>query len=110
MFADEPWLDMPLNPDAQANLLSGFKSIQPAEFQLAQNQLGPVNASTAGTTKSETAEITRVDDHRQYAEQSAAHAVQDPKAFLLAVMNDPSAELRLRIQAAKALLPYCESK
>ena len=106
MFADEPWLDMPPNPDAQANLLSGFKSIQPAELKLAQDRLSPVNASSAGTRKPESAETTRVDDPRQYAEQSATREVQDPKAFLLAVMNDPSVELRLRIEAAKALLPY----
>ncbi|NTV11175.1 MAG: terminase small subunit, partial [Zoogloea sp.] len=30
----------------------------------------------------------------------------DPKGFLLAVMNDPSAGAGLRIEAAKALLPY----
>jgi hypothetical protein len=29
----------------------------------------------------------------------------DPKSFLLAVMNDPSATLVQRIKAAKALLP-----
>lgn len=32
----------------------------------------------------------------------------DPKRFLLEVMNDSTAELRLRIEAAKALLPYFE--
>jgi len=30
----------------------------------------------------------------------------DPKGFLLGVMNDPAVELHLRIEAAKALLPY----
>ncbi len=30
----------------------------------------------------------------------------DPRRFLLAVMNDPAAELRWRIEAAKALLPH----
>ena len=32
----------------------------------------------------------------------------DPKRFLLEVMNDRSVELQLRIEAAKALLPYFE--
>lgn len=32
----------------------------------------------------------------------------DPKSFLLAVMNDPSASASQRIKAAKALLPYFE--
>jgi hypothetical protein len=35
MFTDEPWLDMPPNPDGQAQLLVSLKSILPAEFELA---------------------------------------------------------------------------
>ena len=31
----------------------------------------------------------------------------DPKAFLLAVMNDPTVAATHRIAAAQALLPYC---
>ena len=31
-----------------------------------------------------------------------------PKAFLLAVVQDPAVALDLRIEAAKALLPYVE--
>jgi len=30
-----------------------------------------------------------------------------PRQFLLDVMNNPAVELHLRIEAAKALLPYC---
>ena len=32
----------------------------------------------------------------------------DPKGFLIAVMNDPHIGVRDRIEAAKALLPYFE--
>jgi len=32
----------------------------------------------------------------------------DPRRFLLSVMNDSTAELQLRIEAAKALLPFFE--
>jgi phage terminase small subunit len=34
----------------------------------------------------------------------------DPKAFLLAAMNDGELEPKLRIDAAKALMPFTHSK
>ena len=34
----------------------------------------------------------------------------DPKAFLLALMEDESADPRLRIDAAKCLMPFCHPK
>lgn len=37
-------------------------------------------------------------------------ANDDPKAFLVALMNDVSADARLRSDAAKALLPYVYQK
>jgi hypothetical protein len=37
-----------------------------------------------------------------------APEARDPKRFLLAVMNDPATDMPLRIEAAKALLPYFE--
>ena len=35
---------------------------------------------------------------------------QDPKAFLLTVMNDQQADARLRVDAAKALMPFIHAK
>ena len=35
---------------------------------------------------------------------------RDPKGFFLGVMNDKKIELHLRVEAAKALLPYCEGR
>jgi hypothetical protein len=35
---------------------------------------------------------------------------QTPLLFLLATMRDPNIDLRLRIAAAKAALPYCGKK
>ena len=41
--------------------------------------------------------------------KSAVGAHADPLEFLLAVMNDPEADLRARLEAAKAALPFaCE--
>jgi hypothetical protein len=94
MFADEPWLDMPPSPDAQAKLLAGLKSIQPAEFRLAQERLRPAEAPVARAVASVATDVPR--------------EAQDPKRFLLAVMNDPATDMPLRIEAAKALLPYFE--
>jgi hypothetical protein len=34
----------------------------------------------------------------------------DPIEFLLSVMTDASIDIRLRIQAAKAVLPYCAKR
>lgn len=34
----------------------------------------------------------------------------DPARFLRAVMNDPSADARLRVDAAKALMPFVHQK
>jgi hypothetical protein len=91
MFATEPWLDLAPSPDAQANILSGFESIQSADFRLAQDRLKPASALPPCD-----AAPTPTPPHND----SAA------KRFLLSVMNDPTTELRLRIEAAKALLPY----
>lgn len=96
MFADEPWLDTPPSPEAQAKLLSQIASIQPAEFRLTQARLRPADApvALASASASVAAGVTR--------------EAQDPKRFLLAVMNDPATDMPLRIEAAKALLPYFE--
>lgn len=89
LFADEPWLDMTPNADAQAELLSRLRSIRPSDLERALQRLAP--PETAG------------------AEPAAAPGRrQDPAAFLLAVMNDPSVDLALRIEAAKALLPHAQ--
>lgn len=34
----------------------------------------------------------------------------DPKAFLLAVMNDPGTEAKVRVDAAKSLMPFMHKK
>lgn len=91
MFTDEPWLDMPPSPDGQAQLLAPLKSILPAAFELALQRLGPAAVS---------APVEASNDATQAA------ASLDPRRFLLDVMNNDSLELALRIEAAKALLPY----
>lgn len=95
MFTDEPWLDTPPNPDGQAQLLALMKSIPPAEFALALQRLGPAAVPSApGQAPNAAAQAT---------------ASLDPKRFLLDVMNNDSLDLALRMEAAKALLPYFEA-
>ena len=94
MFADEPWLDLPPSAEAQAKLLANFESIQPAQLQHALERLQPPPSKADGSSAA------------LEAPRGPAYNTTDPKRFLLAVMNDPTAELALRIEAAKALLPY----
>lgn len=84
IFADTPWLDMPPSPEGQAELLSRLQRIKPAQWSSAMAQR-PSAAALASTPP----------------EQPTA-----PTRFLLGVMNDETVDLALRIEAAKALLPY----
>jgi hypothetical protein len=86
LFVDEPWLDLPPGNDAQAELLSRLQCMSPADLE---------RALAAPATEGATA---------------ASPPPQDPRGFLLAVMNDRAIELPLRIEAAKALLPYFEGQ
>ena len=110
IFAEEPWLDLPPNPDAQANVLARLESIKPAVFQAILKRLSPV-------VRMETSPMNAVADETQgrHAHQEAQASAspgnsRDPKGFLLGVMNDPTIDLLLRIEAAKALLPYFEGR
>jgi hypothetical protein len=97
VFAEEPWLDLPPGPDAQAELLSRLASIGPADFALALARLGPPAPADAHLAPLPTA-------------GTSAPALEGlhPRRFLMAVMNDPGVALALRIEAAKALLPYSD--
>lgn len=110
VFADEPWLDMPPSPVGQSDLLSRLGSIPPADFQQALEQLRPAALPAQALPTPALAEpvgagagsVTGPTDHRP----SSAGVALTPQRFLLDVMHDDSAALALRIEAAKALLPY----
>jgi len=108
LLADDPWLDTPPSPDAQADLLSRLESTQPADFQRALDQLRP--ALPPATPHAASAPADTAGGQAGPPDTGGAPAGQrlDPKRFLLAVMNDHAIELHLRIEAAKALLPYFE--
>jgi hypothetical protein len=81
VFAETPWLDVRPNEEGQATLLAGLRSIERAEFESATEQLRG-SVSPVGSLE------------------------VDPVRFLRQVMSDASVPLALRIEAAKALLPY----
>ena len=109
MFSDESGLEMAPNMDRQADLLASLKCIDAAAFQhglalLAADESPPPPATRQ--TPGESAERP-ADKHSTL---TVGSNYSDPKSFLLAVMNDPSASAGQRIKAAKALLPYFAGK
>lgn len=103
MFIDEPWLEMAPNLDKQAAMLAGVESIRMEDFLRALSIMQPEPAMDA----------VRVEKDASSGAQLASSLGEpgrfnDPKGFLIAVMNDPHIGVRDRIEAAKALLPYFE--
>lgn len=108
IFADTPWLDIPPGDEGQAELLAGLKSISPAIFEAAWAQLAPPRAPTAlpADTPTAPASTSTSTSTSASASTSTSASASGPRSFLRQVMNDASAPLALRIEAAKALLPY----
>lgn len=99
VFAETPWLDIPPSPDGQADLLSSLRSIKPDAWQTALARLQPAPALPRPATASASASLSA----------ETAQPCPDARRFLLGVMNDESVALALRIEAAKALLPYSQT-
>lgn len=105
VFNDTPWLDLPPNLEGQADLLSRLVSISPTEWEGAQAQLGLTTA--APTTAPLAAPPAPSAPAVHLAPGRATTRPQtDPHRFLLDVMNNEAIEMHLRIEAAKALLPF----
>lgn len=99
VFNDTPWLDLPASLEGQADLLSHLASISPTEWEMGQMQLGVTTAATAPPEPSAPAVPLT-------AERAPTRPQTDPHRFLLDVMNNEAIEMSLRIEAAKALLPF----
>lgn len=97
IFADGPWLDRQPNADGQADLLCRLQSIQPAAWEAALDVLLPSVVPLKQGAMANPAATSGV---------VLSGAGLDAQGFLLKVMNDETVELHLRIDAAKALLPY----
>lgn len=95
VFADTPWLDILPNPDGQADLLAALRSCKPEAI-----------LALAARSASIAASRTTASPEDAMSHGPAEQGEQDPRRFLLGIMNDPKVELALRIEAAKALLPH----
>lgn len=104
IFADTPWLDSAPGDDAQAGVLRPLASIDRPAFAAALERLG-VATPQAPSSAPEALPIAVEPTQPQPAAPAAG---LNPRHFLLQVMNDDSVALGLRIEAAKALLPYSE--
>ncbi|MBS0347906.1 MAG: hypothetical protein JSR69_15760 [Proteobacteria bacterium] len=108
VLAHEPWLDIAPNPERQADLLSNFLRIDRAAFERALMQLAPppVVTTTRPLVPAELPGVPVLPTLGSTERLGVEGHFGDPKSFLLAVMNDPTASAAHRIDAAKALLPY----
>lgn len=90
IFGNTPWLDIPPNEEGQATLLRSLETMKPDVFDEAMKQLGRVT--------------TNIDVPLAPPQPVATASHEDPKQFLVRIMNDETVALALRIEAAKALL------
>ena len=95
IFSETPWLDVEPGEEGQAALLRGLQAIKPAAFDAAL-------AGMRATARVAQAPVPM--PVQALATLSSPDATDDPRRFLLRVMNDESVSLALRIEAAKALL------
>lgn len=96
IFADAPGLDVCPSPDAQAKVLARLACTAPSVFTKALQHLGG--------PPEQRPEVTPGPASTQPA--AATPPASDARRFLHDVMNDPAIAMPLRIEAAKALLPY----
>ena len=97
VFSDTPWLDVEPGDEGQAALLRPLRPMTPAAFDAA---LAGMRA-TAPHAPAPTPTPTPAPETGGPPPEPS----DDPRRFLLRVMNDETAPLALRIEAAKALLP-----
>lgn len=95
VFADTPWLDLPPGEEAQAELLARLSCTPAAD--VARVLAAPPPTAVAAQPPAPTPAP---------ASSGPAPLVEthEVRQFLLGVMRDPDVDLRLRVEAAKALL------
>lgn len=98
IFEAEPWLEREPSPDAQADLLSRMVPASAQAFERALTLL-------AGDGEAASMAPRAVPAESACPVAGATRSVADPRAFLLSVMNDATVDMRIRVDAAKALLP-----
>lgn len=106
LFADDPWLDVQPSADGQADLLAHVTSTSIQDFERAWERLRRSEVPAADTSATGAAPAS--EQRTRPATDARAAGTEDPRAFLLGIMNDPTVALHLRIEAAKALLSCSE--
>ena len=102
VFSETPWLDVEPGDEGQAALLRGLQSIKSAAFDAALAGLrAGAPLAHAGAPAPGHPDATPTPGATTAPED-------DPRRFLLRVMNDETVDLALRIEAAKALLPRAD--
>ena len=102
IFADAPGLDVCPSPEAQAKVLARLASTAPAAFTKALQHLGGQPEQRPAVAPGPGAPPRHASAHPA----PATSAPSDARRFLHDVMHDPAIAMPLRIEAAKALLPY----
>lgn len=115
VFAESPWLDCAPSEDGQATLLSRLVPIpaDPWARWLAASSRDAADAladqNSGGDVPGQPAPHLGVSPRSLGAPappSSGAVTADGPRAFLLSVMNDPSVDMALRIEAARVLLAH----
>ena len=112
VFGDTPWLDVAPNEEGQAALLRGVQTTPQPAFEAAFVQLGLVSTQLQpqpqATTAPAAGAVDVLDASVSLAPEGpeAVAGSDDPRQFLLQVMNNTAVPLALRIEAAKALLAH----
>ena len=96
IFSETPWLDVEPGEEGQAALLRALQTMKQAAFDAAL-------VGMRATAPQVPAPVVAPAPARELT-AAAMEATDDPRRFLLRVMNDESVTLALRIEAAKALL------
>jgi hypothetical protein len=99
IFADTPWLDIPPNDEGQAAILRALEPIQHDAFDAALVQLGAIDGTEPGAASA-------APPSGAATARTPGQMDTDPACFLASVMNDETAPLAVRVEAAKALLGH----
>lgn len=99
IFEEEPWLERQPGWDAQAEVLSRARPISAAEFRQAL-------ATLCRTGQAVTPGGGGRAFQGPHEAEGPVHPATTPDAFLLSVMHDLAVDLRIRVDAAIALLAH----
>ena len=102
VFGDDPALDFAPGADAQADLLARLRPITATPLRRARAVLAPPDRPSPPAVSPPVPADTARPALLTAASPQVRH--DEPRQFLLAVMNDAETPLALRIEAAKALL------